>query len=130
VARLVSPRKLFPIPLNDPALFTANPRWLQFLRDDPLALHRATARFLFESARLDLYLRFTPPHVKVPVLLLLAGHDRIIDNGRTRAFVERFAADDKTVIEYPGAHHTLEFEPEPESFISDLAAWLGDRAKR
>src|SRR5207302_1678305 len=29
VSRLFRPRKLFPIPLSDPELFTANPRWQQ-----------------------------------------------------------------------------------------------------
>jgi alpha-beta hydrolase superfamily lysophospholipase len=123
-ARLTAPRRLFPIPLNDPELFTASPEWQQFLRTDPLSLHQATARLLVESVRLDLYLRRCPPHVRVPVLLLLAEHDRIIDNAATRRFVERFATNDKTIIEYPGAHHTLEFEPEPDTFIRDLLHWL------
>jgi alpha-beta hydrolase superfamily lysophospholipase len=123
-ARLVSPRRLFPIPLSDPELFTASPRWQQFIREDPLSLRQATARLLVESARLDGYLTVVPSHVRVPVLLLLAEHDRIIDNGPTRQFVERFGSTDKEVIEYPGAHHTLEFEPEPERFIRDLEDWL------
>jgi alpha-beta hydrolase superfamily lysophospholipase len=123
-ARLTAPQRLFPIPLNDPELFTATPRWQQFIRDDPLALRQATARFLVESARLDGYLRFVPSHVSVPTLLMLAEKDRIIDNARTRRYVERFASTDVEVIEYPGAHHTLEFEPEPERFLRDLISWL------
>lgn len=124
LSRLFRPRKLFPIPLNDPELFTATPRWQQFLRDDPLRLHHATARFLIESVRLDGYLRFVPRYVHVPVLLLLAAQDRIINNAKTRTYVERFAARDKEILEYPGAHHTLEFEPDPEMFITDLIRWL------
>jgi alpha-beta hydrolase superfamily lysophospholipase len=123
-ARLVSPRRLFPIPLNDPELFTATPRWQAFIRDDPLALRQATARLLVESVRLDGYLRFIPSYVQVPLLLLLAGKDRIIDNEPTRGFVDRFASTDKEIIEYPQAHHTLEFEPEPDTFIHDLKRWL------
>jgi alpha-beta hydrolase superfamily lysophospholipase len=123
-ARLTRPDRLFPVPLSDPELFTATPRWLQFLREDPLALHRATARFLIESVRLDGYVRWARRGVRVPVLLLLAEKDRIIDNTRTRAFVERFPTADREVITYPGAHHTLEFEPEPERFIDDLVRWL------
>lgn len=123
-SRLVAPRRLFPIPLNDPELFTASPRWQQFIRDDSLSLRRATARFLIESVRLDGYLRVVPSHVRVPVLLLLAEHDRIIDNAPTRRFVERFATTDRTVIEYPGAHHTLEFEPDPDRHLRDLVSWL------
>lgn len=124
LSRLFRRRKLFAIPLRDPELFTGNPRWQQFIREDPLSLRQATARFLFESVRLDGYLRFAAKYVHVPVLLLLAEHDRIIRNAKTRGFIDRLAAKDKTIIEYPGAHHTLEFEPDPEQFIVDMRAWL------
>jgi alpha-beta hydrolase superfamily lysophospholipase len=123
-ARLTAPGRLFPIPLDDPELFTQTPRWLAFLRDDPLALHRATARFLVSSVWMDRYVRGAARRVAVPALVLLAGRDRIIDNARTRAFVARFAGPTE-VIEYPEAHHTLEFEPDPERFIGDLLGWLG-----
>jgi alpha-beta hydrolase superfamily lysophospholipase len=123
-SRLVKPRKLFPIPLSDPELFTASPHWQRFLRDDPLTLREATSRLLIESVRLDGYLHVVPNHVRVPVLLLLAEHDRIIANAPTRRFVESFAATDKEVIEYPGAHHTLEFEPKPDVFLEDVRRWL------
>jgi alpha-beta hydrolase superfamily lysophospholipase len=126
-ARLVRPRKLFPIPLNDPELFTATPRWQRFIREDALGLRQATARLLVESVRLDGYLRVVPGHVRVPVLLLLAECDRIIDNARTRRYVAGFASADREVIEYARAHHTLEFEPEPDRFIGDLRAWLERR---
>jgi alpha-beta hydrolase superfamily lysophospholipase len=129
LARLVRPRKRFPIPLNDPELFTADPRWQQFLRDDPLRLHQATARLLVESVRLDGYLRFVPKYVHVPVLLLLAEHDRIVNNTKTRAFVERFVTPDKTVIEYPGAHHTLEFEPDLAVVLRDVKDWLAKHSE-
>jgi alpha-beta hydrolase superfamily lysophospholipase len=123
-SRLVSPTRVFPVPLNDPELFTANPRWLQFLRDDPLSLRQATARLLLESVRLDFYLRSAPRFVQVPVLTLLAGQERIIRNDRTRLFVNRFAGTDQTILEYPEAHHTLEFEPDPDPIINDILAWL------
>ncbi len=125
--RFVRPRKTFSIPLNDPELFTATPRWLEFLRNDTLGLHRATARLLLESARLDAYLRMVPRHVRLPVLLLLAEKDRIILNKPTRHYAERFATADLEVIEYAGAHHTLEFEPEPEKVVEDVLRWLGEK---
>jgi alpha-beta hydrolase superfamily lysophospholipase len=123
-ARLVAPHRLFPVPLNEPELFTATPRWQEFLRNDPLALHQATARFFVESVRLDWYLRFAASHVTMPVLTLLAEKERIIDNARTRTFLGRFPSSDQQIIEYPGAHHTLEFEPDPEPFITNVASWL------
>jgi acylglycerol lipase len=122
-ARLRQPDRLFPIPLNDPELFTSNPQWLDFLRKDERSLHKATARFLMSSVHLDRQMKRASQSVRVPTLLLLAGNDRIIDNDRTRRFVESFPVTDRQVIEYPGKAHTLEFE-DPRKLERDLIAWL------
>jgi alpha-beta hydrolase superfamily lysophospholipase len=120
---LTSPTRRFPIPLNDPALFTESETAREYLRNDRLALHEATARMLFQSNSLDLYLRRAREWVKVPTLLLLAERDRIIDNSRTRRYVDKFPGP-KQVIEYPGAHHTLEFEPDGHPFVDDMLVWM------
>jgi alpha-beta hydrolase superfamily lysophospholipase len=124
LAWLVAPQRRFRIPLSDPQLFTASPRWQEFIREDQFSLHEATARLLVESVRLDRYVRSAPAHMHIPVLLMLAERDRIIDNRRTRQFVERFGCTDKTIVEYAGAEHTLEFEPKPDIFIGELLHWL------
>jgi alpha-beta hydrolase superfamily lysophospholipase len=124
LARFVSPERVFPIPLNEPELFTANPEFQQFIRDDPLALRQATARLLFESDRMGIYNRWALRHVRGPVLLLLAERDRIIDNAQTRRYVSRFATSDLTIREYARAHHTLEFEPGGPPFLDHLLEWI------
>jgi alpha-beta hydrolase superfamily lysophospholipase len=129
VSRFTRPTGRFAIPLNDPELFTSTPRWLDFLRNDAPGLRQATARFMMQSFRLDRFLRTVPARVTTPLLLMLAEHDRIIDNAKTRNFVEQFATTDRTIIEYAGAHHTLEFEPEPGRFVDDLIAWLESRGR-
>jgi alpha-beta hydrolase superfamily lysophospholipase len=123
----VRPKQRFPIPLNDPELFTTTPRWQEFLRKDPLALHKATGRFLGASLHLDRSLRYLPRRFHLPVLLMLAENDRIIDNVPTLRYFQRFATADKRIIEYAGAHHTLEFEQKPDLFIDDLIDWLKQR---
>jgi alpha-beta hydrolase superfamily lysophospholipase len=124
VRRCISPRAYFEIPLNDPELFTNNPDYQRWIRDDPLALRTATARLLFESARLDVYNYFAARHVVAPTLVLLAKCDRIIDNSQVRRIVNCFPTADITVCEYPLASHTLEFEPGGPPFFSDLRPWL------
>ena len=123
-------RQRFPIPLDDPGLFTATPRWLEFLARDRLTLHEATARFLFESRRLDATVAAMAPWIRVPTWLALAGRDRIIDNDRTLAWLCRLGASERTARLYPTAHHTLEFEPQCEAIFDDLATWLADQAER
>jgi alpha-beta hydrolase superfamily lysophospholipase len=126
-ARVVRPSRFFPIPLNDPALFTASPQWQRFVEQDQLGLRLATSRMLFGNFGLNIYLRRAAKWVKLPVLLLLAEHDDIIDNAGVRAYVEKLPSVDKQIIEYPGAHHTLEFEPEGHPFVEDLVGWFNRR---
>ncbi|MFO0945449.1 MAG: alpha/beta fold hydrolase [Planctomycetota bacterium] len=118
------PRRPVRVPLSDPRLFTDNPVWQEFLRNDPLSLRKGSSRLLMTSVALTQVVSDAPEKIHVPSLLVLAGQDRIIDNEKVRAFFERFASPDKTVLEYPTAHHTLEFEPDPEPFFRDLIAWI------
>lgn len=123
-AFLTRPRKAFPIPLNDPALFTASPEARQFIADDPLALREGTAGLLATSYFMDARARRAPAKVTQPVLLMLAGQDRIVDNAKTLAYFQSLASPSKSLIEYPEGHHTLEFDPDPEQYARDLIGWL------
>jgi alpha-beta hydrolase superfamily lysophospholipase len=122
-ARALRPWKFFPIPLNEPQLFTASPEWQSYIETEPLGLRQVTARFLFSSFSLDIYLKRAAKRVNLPTLLLLGGQDRIISNAGTRAFMERFGSK-PTIIEYPGTHHTLEFEASSHPWIDNVIEWL------
>lgn len=113
-----------PIPLDDPALFTDDPQWREFIRDDPLALHEASVGFLLAGRQLDRIVSTAPAAISCPVLFMLAGRDRIAENVATRRFAEEFPASQRTIIDYPQACHTLEFEPNRDQFIADLLGWL------
>ena len=122
ICLLLRPRQMFDIPLNDPALFTDNEEMRRYIREDAFRLHRATARFLLASRRLDAMLRSSPEGVlKTPTTLLLAERDRIIDVSATRSVVERLTAGRAAIREFDAAH-TLEFEPDPKPFFDALAA--------
>jgi alpha-beta hydrolase superfamily lysophospholipase len=117
-------RGLLPIPLNDPELFTNESRWQEFIHRDELALVRVSISFLLANFRLTDEIDDRIDALSLPTLLMLAGRDDIIDNETTK---ERLAAPshpERTLIEYPAARHTLEFEPDPEPFIADLLSWL------
>jgi alpha-beta hydrolase superfamily lysophospholipase len=128
LASRLRPDRFFPIPLNEPELFTADPHWQEFIRTHPHDLREATARFLFQSFRFDQFLNRRANRVTVPILLQLAGRDRIIDTGRTRAFLPRLnRAQSITVIDYPEAQHTLEFEPPGHPWERDALDWIERR---
>jgi alpha-beta hydrolase superfamily lysophospholipase len=128
VSAIAARHRAFDIPLNDPDLFTANVERRRFIASDPLALHRVTAAFLVASRELDHRVQAVArTAVECPLHLILAGQDRIIDNGRTRRFIESLTARSVTVTDHPEAHHTLEFEVAPEAYFADLVDWIRQR---
>lgn len=116
--------KRFPIPLADPALFTHSPEGRAFIASDPLSLRTATASLLAASRFIDGGVASARGKVRQPALLMLAGHDRIVDNAKTLAYFEGIGSAGRRVIEYPEGHHTLEFDPDPSRYALDLADWL------
>ena len=128
--RFWDPGRPFPIPLGDAHLFTANPERIRYITSDPLALHQATACFLLASRWLDLALGGRARSLHLPVLLFLAGRDKIVDNVKLRRFFEAVADVQKRLVLYPDAYHTLEFEPDPEPFFDELCQWVVEMSER
>jgi alpha-beta hydrolase superfamily lysophospholipase len=126
LASRLRPDRFFQVPLNEPELFTGSPEWQRFIDSDPHGLREATARFLFNSFALDIYLRRAAKRVTAPTFITLAEHDRIIDNALTREFVSRLPGETQ-IIEYPGTHHTLEFEPPEHPWFGDFLKWINAR---
>jgi alpha-beta hydrolase superfamily lysophospholipase len=124
LAFMTNRRKLFPIPLSDPALFTASPQGQEFIAADTYSLRQATAALLAASTFLDRRVRRIHRLVRQPTLLMLAGQDRIVNNARTLRYCRTLATKSLDVIEYPEGHHTLEFESDPNRYALDLARWF------
>jgi len=124
---LMDRRRLFPIPINEPEMFTANPERIAYIRDDPLRLRDVTASFLMASRKMDRCTAVARRQAGPPARLFLAETDRIISNDATRRWFRELNWPDSRILEYHGAHHTLEFEPEGCRFIDDLAAWITGR---
>lgn len=112
------------IPLQDPKLFTNSPQWQEYVRNDPLTLREITLRFAREDHKLTKFARKSAPFIHMPALLVLAGRDRMVKSLVTRDYFSSFASQDKTLLEYHSAAHTLEFEPDPRPFFDDLTAWI------
>jgi acylglycerol lipase len=127
VGHLVTPTATLPIPLT-PELYTANPPYLDFIRADPLRLLEATAQFFWETARLDRQRRHASASLQLALLVLQGEDDKMMDVPGTRRWFSRLDVEDKTYRAYPGAGHTLDFEPDRTRYLADLLGWLSARA--
>jgi alpha-beta hydrolase superfamily lysophospholipase len=112
------------IPFRKPDFFTDTTSWREFIARDPLTLREITWQFAREDRRLTRYARQSAALLHMPLLMMLSGRDRIVDNRRSSSFFRRTAARKRTLIEYPNAAHTLEFEPDPMPYFEDLTNWF------
>jgi alpha-beta hydrolase superfamily lysophospholipase len=127
VGHLVAPTARLVIPLT-PELYTANPPYLDFIRSDPLRLLEATTQFFWETARLDRRRRRDSAKLELPLLLLQGEGDAMMDVAGTRRWFSGLDVEDKTYRAYPGAGHTLDFEPDRSRYLADMLEWLEVRA--
>jgi alpha-beta hydrolase superfamily lysophospholipase len=123
---LVAPTARLPIPLT-PELYTTNPPYVDFIRGDRLRLLEATTRFFWETARLDRQRRRASAQLRLPLLVLQGEDDKMMDVAKTRRWFSRLGVQDKTYLAYPGAGHTLDFEPDRSRYLNDMLEWLAAR---
>jgi acylglycerol lipase len=120
---LVRPTVRLPIPLT-PELYTANPPYRDFIRADPLRLLEATTQFFWQTARLDRRRGRDTARLDLPVLLLQGTDDQMMDVPATRRWFDGLGGRHTTYQAYPGAGHTLDFEPDRTRYLGDMLAWL------
>lgn len=123
-AMIYERQKPYPIPLDDPAFFTADPNWQNFIASDALTLRECTAGFYLASRRMDRIAARLPQAPPVPLHLLLAGEEHIIDNDKTSTFVQQLGWAGMRITRYPQARHSLEFEAVREDYFRALIGFL------
>ena len=119
---VLRPRARVRVPLT-PEMFTCNPRWVEFIRTDPLALREVTARFYFETARFDLEIA-RERGLRLPMLLLRSGDDPIVDGEAVDRWFARMPSDRKETVVYPDFGHIPDFEEERQRYWDDLSSWM------
>jgi alpha-beta hydrolase superfamily lysophospholipase len=107
-------------------MFTTTPRFLEYIRQDPLRLRYASSRFLMESNRVEKEIDRRMPENTLPILLILAGQERIIDNRGVLRVVQAGPPDLLDVVEYDDQTHSVQFDA-PERLADDMAGWIERR---
>jgi len=106
-----------------PEMFTTTPRYLDYIEHDTLRLTHATARFYWQSSRIDKYIEDNIRRLDKPLLLFLAGRDRIIDNNGVIELLQQAASREFEIIDYPEQTHSVQFD-DPAMLVEDVDHWL------
>jgi muconate cycloisomerase len=117
------PTTEIPIPLT-PGLYTRTKPYLDYIRADPLRLLNATARFFWETNRLDRRRARVAGALRTPLLVLMGEQDAMMDVEATRRWFASAGSPDKTFELIPDGGHTLDFDADPQPYRSRLAEWV------
>jgi lysophospholipase len=92
---------------------------------DPLVNKNATARWYTETGAAQKDLLARAAQLKLPVLVIAAGADRVVSTPAARAVFDRFGSTDKTFEERAGLYHEILNEPDVWTEITDqMADWV------
>jgi acylglycerol lipase len=116
----------FPVPQHDD-LFTRDPDVLEWIHRDSLGARTLTAGCLLQINSMMMWLRRSVGSLRVPVLVLEALRDRISDNPRNRALLDRALGPDCRYVSFD-AEHFLLAEACRDQVIQTLVAWIGESA--
>lgn len=125
---LVGSRRTFAIPLT-PEMFTDNSAYLEYVRHDPLRLTTATASFFVETLRLRREAFKSGFALKLPLLLLQAEQDQIVDVEGVCAWFEQLSLSDKTWHLCAGESHSLDFMSDASGYFDVLTNWIAAKSK-
>lgn len=118
----------FPSPVGSDAMLTTRPDALEWIAADPRRVRQVSGRFLVESWRMQRRVARGIGRLRVPVLHLMAGRDRVVDNARNRAFLrERLAPGLYHEALYGDADHSLVWECGRHPVAEDLCGWIDEQ---
>ncbi|MBL7070626.1 MAG: alpha/beta fold hydrolase [Candidatus Omnitrophica bacterium] len=122
----INPQTHFKIPIED-RMFTPNKECLDFIRGDSMRLRSLTVRFFNEIVKMENDFSAINHKIASPIAVLLAGHDEIVDNSKTRQWFNRLDSRDKTIKVFKDFHHVMPFEKDASRLTDFISGWLEER---
>lgn len=122
-ASLLKPRLKLPNQI-DSYILSHDEASCQAYSQDPLIFHTATARWFTEILATHADVRQRAVQLTVPILMLQAGDDRLVDSQAAQQVFELLGCQDKRIKVYSGLYHEIMNEVDRATVLSDLTDWL------
>ena len=125
---LYNPKKQFSMPF-DSEMCTRDVDYQKVLDRDAERDRLATSKLLLNILITQMRSWGLKTKVRIPVLFLLAGDDKIVNPEVSKEFFKNLKAKDKKIIEYPGMRHALSIDLGREAVFGDILKWIEARVK-
>jgi alpha-beta hydrolase superfamily lysophospholipase len=111
---------------------TRNPDFARARLADALALNEVRLSYVMNIGRMQREWPRAAAEMTLPLYVIVAGNDRIVDNKATKKVFDRAAtpAPEKISRNYKDASHTVCWDPDTPALIDDLARWVLRKASR
>ncbi len=120
------PGSYWHIPLRPQRLSSDASLWKTYL-SDPLRFHKISARFyLAMRAASNVAVHLTDLR-GLPLLMLTADHDQVVDRAAMLSWYERAVSPDKTRLGHPAREHELFNEVDWHHTFEEVLSWLDAR---
>lgn len=103
---------------------TRDPQMQEQYKNDPLNFKKVSVRWFNELQREMVTARERVQKMNVPLLVLQAGSDCLIDPKGIEAFVGQVPHANRTFTAFPELYHEVLNEPEREQVLQSLVEWL------
>lgn len=97
--------------------------------EDPLVHDWATARLFVEATAAGEQALERAADFTLPVLLIVAEHDKLIDPAAVEQFYNAAGSLDKTFHLWPASFHEVHNEPHKAQVLSEISAWILNRCE-
>jgi alpha-beta hydrolase superfamily lysophospholipase len=109
----------------DASLVSRDPQVVAAYRADPMVHHgKLPARTVAELIAAGQRFPELVAEIRVPTLIMYGSEDRLCPPSGSVMLGERIGAADITVIPYEGLYHEILNEPEQQTVLDDMCAWL------
>lgn len=99
--------------------------WIAARRTDPLAYKKANFGYLLDIQRLIFGWRRTiAPQVRVPILMMKGGNDRVVSHRDCEAFARLSVSADKRFEVFPDVPHTTLWDPKTPEILAMAGQWI------
>ncbi len=123
VLSVVAPRFSLKTGLDDEGL-SRDAKVVQAYISDPLVHDLGTARLGTEVPAAAAYVNAHAADIRLPLLIVHGGADRLSLPEGSRAFFDKVSFADKQRIEYPGGYHEPHNDLDSQKAIADIEKWI------
>ena len=122
----IAPRLLVDSNLDTLAI-SRDPDVVRAYIDDPLITQKVSTRWYGEIIKAIKSVHQSAPTLRIPMLLMQSGADRLVDPDAPRRFSEAAPAGMVELVVWDGLYHEMFNEPEKDRVRQRVLDWLRDR---